>query len=462
MSEAVAISVREGDTRTNTNQAYSEESSTDRNIDRAGLSDNQTTVNIQPPSAYTCNISSGLSGINNSFSPNTSKNSSVIFCRICHEGESAGERLISPCRCSGSMGLVHRTCIEKWLTIVNVDTCELCREKYSVTRHPRPFSTWLCEPVVGDDQRNLVGDGCCFLLLTPLAAISAYLCASGAVFYFEEKKSEAIGLICLSSLLVTIYLAWLVLTIRYHCQVWFKWRINNQDIRLLNVSGPGHRVVAVPKQRKSSIVNVFEDEGNVRPETFVENQRCVSSSDSLLNGGDSSVEAIGLEHNVNSNNHEEKSFKASEDLPTPTLPLSPCIISSDPQEHSHSKVIRSTDDSEIYAQIPIPCSSEVSRINTMQFPLDHQLSIRDRAVSVPYIPDLKEHFIALKTKQDVNSKVKSRGTFSPNRRHRTVTFTVTEVKEAGVPQPQNKPIESSEKIPCVKAPPPPVPVRYHQ
>ena len=177
-----------------------------------------------------------LSSHESTFGQNSSKNSSVIFCRICHEGES-GERLISPCRCSGSVGLVHRTCIEKWLTIVNIDTCELCKQKYSVTRHPRPFSSWLCEPVVGDDQRNLVGDGVCFLLLTPLAVISAYLCASGAAFYFkvssqyrssctalltfvqQEKKSEAIGLICLSSMLVMIYLAWLVLTIRYHCLV---------------------------------------------------------------------------------------------------------------------------------------------------------------------------------------------------------------------------------------------------
>merc|ERR1719376_1674989 len=165
-------------------------------------------------------------------------NSSVVFCRICHEGESGGERLICPCRCCGSVGLVHRTCIEKRLTVVNIDSCELCKQKYSVMRHPRPFTSWFCEPVIGDDQRNLVGDGICFLLLTPLSVISAYLCASGAAFYFkQEKKSEAIGLICLSSMLVLIYLAWLVLTIRYHCLVWFKWRTNNQDIRLLNVSG---------------------------------------------------------------------------------------------------------------------------------------------------------------------------------------------------------------------------------
>ena len=124
------------------------------------------------------------------FGENTSKSSSVVFCRICHEGENSGERLISPCRCRGSVGLVHRTCIEKWLTMVNIDSCEICKQKYSVMRHPRPFSRWLCEPVVGDDRGNLVGDGVCFILLTPLAVISAYLCASGAAFYFKVSLCQ--------------------------------------------------------------------------------------------------------------------------------------------------------------------------------------------------------------------------------------------------------------------------------
>merc|ERR1719347_348012 len=57
------------------------------------------------------------------------------------------------------------------------------------------------------------------------------------MFYLKQvKKSEAVGLMCLASLLVAIYIVWFLLTIRYHFQVWFKWRINNQDIRLLDTS----------------------------------------------------------------------------------------------------------------------------------------------------------------------------------------------------------------------------------
>jgi len=496
--DVIRVGGGDADSRLTATAAHSgEKSRMDEDIDHFG--ENPSTAIIQTPSASRTlprlkssssrqsvthyqkspihNFSSAFLAVHESrFSPNISKNSSAVFCRICHEGDNGGERLISPCRCSGSVGLVHRTCIEKWLTLVNIDTCELCKEKYSVSRHPRPFSRWLCEPVVGDDQRNLVGDGVCFLLLTPLAGISAYLCASGAAFYFEEKKSEAIGLICLSSLLVIIYLAWLVLTIRYHCQVWFKWRLNNQDIRLLNVSG--QRFSSLPKRRQSDLPpapveensegDLISTEDDVTPEKLFVGIRLPSVSMSSpicdsLKSNDLPVDEAVCDHVGVRKEHSEKSLKMTEVLCTPALPLSPRIFSCNPVEHSQSEVVRSTDDSEIYAQISVPCSVDT---NYAHFPLDHQLSIRDRAVSVPYLPDLKEHFIALKSKQENgNVKVKSRGTFSPDRRPRTVTFTVTEVNTPEVsksPQTPNTMVKSLEEVPRAKPLPPPVPVRHHQ
>ena len=128
-----------------------------------------------------------------------SKGSSGVFCRICHDGDLDEDKLISPCSCSGSVGLIHRTCIEKWLSTVNQDTCEICKQKFLVTRQSRPFSSWLMTPAVGDDQRNLLGDTVCFLLLTPLTSISAYLCASGAVFYMQVRT-------CLTSSIIFLKL----------------------------------------------------------------------------------------------------------------------------------------------------------------------------------------------------------------------------------------------------------------
>jgi len=168
--------------------------------------------------------------------------SSSLFCRICLDGGggSLGQPLISPCQCAGTVGLVHRSCVEKWLSTANQDTCELCRHKFRVSRTPRSFHSWVWSNSTleesrehSQDHRNLLGDLLCFFLLTPLAATSIYLSASGAAFYYKGRQSEGVGLFCLTSLLVVVYIAWLSITIKYHILVWCKWRKKtHQNIRL--------------------------------------------------------------------------------------------------------------------------------------------------------------------------------------------------------------------------------------
>lgn len=51
-------------------------------------------------------------------------------CRVCRCGEEPGQPLYTPCMCSGSIGLVHQTCLEAWLEHSKKDTCELCLTKY--------------------------------------------------------------------------------------------------------------------------------------------------------------------------------------------------------------------------------------------------------------------------------------------------------------------------------------------
>jgi len=269
----------------------------------------------------------------NSLLSQCSKNSTGLFCRICHDGEGE-ERLISPCHCSGSVGLLHRTCIEKWLSSVNKDTCELCHQKFRVSRHSRPFSSWLLTPAVGDDQRNLMGDLVCFMLLTPLTTISAYLCASGASYYLHQiKKSEAVGLLALASILVFIYLIWLLLTIRYHFQVWFKWRSNNQDIRLLDVSNNMPVTTRKsPKILRQSIQNRILNQQGLVDYDFT--NEAVETSQTSLPHLEDPVEVV---------------VDRREEIRRP--PLTPIIISQDPQRDSVSKVIKNTKDSVVYAQV---------------------------------------------------------------------------------------------------------------
>lgn len=69
------------------------------------------------------------------------------ICRICHEGGSS-EGLLSPCYCTGTLGTVHRSCLEKWLSSSNTSYCELCHTEFSIERRPRPLTevTKVCPP----------------------------------------------------------------------------------------------------------------------------------------------------------------------------------------------------------------------------------------------------------------------------------------------------------------------------
>ena len=40
------------------------------------------------------------------------------------------EDLITPCKCAGTMGHVHSTCLEKWLSRTARTFCELCNHNF--------------------------------------------------------------------------------------------------------------------------------------------------------------------------------------------------------------------------------------------------------------------------------------------------------------------------------------------
>lgn len=54
-------------------------------------------------------------------------------CRIC-QSNSTTDMIQSPCLCKGSMGNVHKHCLEKWLHISSTNSCELCSFKFRVVQ----------------------------------------------------------------------------------------------------------------------------------------------------------------------------------------------------------------------------------------------------------------------------------------------------------------------------------------
>ncbi|CAD5211909.1 unnamed protein product [Bursaphelenchus okinawaensis] len=160
--------------------------------------------------------------------------SGPAVCRICRSGELSapvkGEPLYSPCRCKGTMGLFHASCLTKWLVTSRTRSCEICRTFFYInTFYP---SFW--EYIRNEARKNIQVDLLCFLFLTPLTGVSAFLCIYSGVrsnlFYNTTDGSSApfaIALLFLSFLLITMYLSWLGVTVTHHLTVFRHYKENN-------------------------------------------------------------------------------------------------------------------------------------------------------------------------------------------------------------------------------------------
>nr|XP_050022746.2 E3 ubiquitin-protein ligase MARCHF1-like [Dermacentor andersoni] len=159
--------------------------------------------------------------------------SSGPICRICHEGEEQ-DSLVSLCRCSGTVGLLHITCLERWLNARNIDHCELCHHRFPTQGQAtcvRQFIHWALH---GDSQRAVLRDLFCFVLLTPVAALSCFLCPhSASKQVLEGRTTEAASLVTLAGLFVTAYVAWSFLKVRFHYRAFAAWQVSNPMRRIL-------------------------------------------------------------------------------------------------------------------------------------------------------------------------------------------------------------------------------------
>ncbi|XP_031702565.1 E3 ubiquitin-protein ligase MARCH3-like [Anarrhichthys ocellatus] len=160
------------------------------------------------------------------------------FCRICHEGRASGE-LLSPCECCGSLAMVHRACLEHWLTASNSSHCELCHHQFALERLPKPLIEWLCSPSVQQQRTTLCGDAVCFLFITPLASLSGWLCVQGAMDLYYTNGMEALGLLVLTLALFSIYVFWTLVSVRYHMNLFHTWKKTNKTVRL-QIPLPAH------------------------------------------------------------------------------------------------------------------------------------------------------------------------------------------------------------------------------
>ncbi|XP_023233228.1 E3 ubiquitin-protein ligase MARCH2-like isoform X1 [Centruroides sculpturatus] len=162
------------------------------------------------------------------------RNSDVRKCRICFSNE---EPLISLCHCRGSVGLVHRKCLEKWLETGKIDTCELCRKNFNIIRIPKNFSDWWKNSENVEEKRNLKVDAFVICILSPMAFLSLILCLQLITENIQRKlwvEAAVISTFC--CFLMFAFTFHVVLTVKSHLIIYQKWKENHWTIKILDQS----------------------------------------------------------------------------------------------------------------------------------------------------------------------------------------------------------------------------------
>ena len=63
---------------------------------------------------------------------------------------------------------------------------------------------------------------------------SAALCGEGSWYYVSiGQVFVGIGLVALCTFLILLYIVWFVLSVRYHLNMWHKWRAENQVVKVI-------------------------------------------------------------------------------------------------------------------------------------------------------------------------------------------------------------------------------------
>ena len=50
-------------------------------------------------------------------------------CRICFETGTRTDRLVSACKCKGTIKWYHQSCMQSWMKYSQSDTCRICQYK---------------------------------------------------------------------------------------------------------------------------------------------------------------------------------------------------------------------------------------------------------------------------------------------------------------------------------------------
>ncbi|CAH3138994.1 unnamed protein product [Pocillopora meandrina] len=155
------------------------------------------------------------------------------ICRICHNtsGKDQGrEPLQKVCWCKGTMGKVHKSCLELWLNSAHNRTCPICRYRFRTRRVYKPIRKWRCLPMQANDIAMLI-----FNVLF-LGMVCVQVSGIGFLLNRYSKQSEcnaalSLGIAGIASGLPFFMSFWIGSMVNiYTSNYWAMWRRKNKHV----------------------------------------------------------------------------------------------------------------------------------------------------------------------------------------------------------------------------------------
>ena len=189
----------------------------------------------------------------------TSSIKSEKICRICHCGVE-DEKFISPCKCTGSLGFIHQTCLQSWLNITgkaNKKQCELCHYDFKLQSTLKPFHKWKMLKLTPYERKKVI----CSIAFHLLAV----LCVIWSIWVLMERliseaNSDEIGWAFWTKIGVVFIgfvggISFMYSQCKMYVTYFNRWKASNQVIVVLDIHRPENVTPESPTAEQVSHCN---------------------------------------------------------------------------------------------------------------------------------------------------------------------------------------------------------------
>ncbi|XP_034745324.1 uncharacterized protein march1 isoform X5 [Etheostoma cragini] len=178
-------------------------------------------------------------------------------CRICHcEGDDECP-LIMPCRCTGSLSFVHRTCLNQWIKSSDTHCCELCKFDFIMETKLKPLRMWERLHMSKGERRKIF----CSVLFHLIAIV----CMLWSVYVLVNRTMEEIRLgkngvlewpFWTKLIVVAIGLTGGLIFMYIQCKIYLQlWRRLKAFNRIITVQNCPEKDLHNPQARPSALLN---------------------------------------------------------------------------------------------------------------------------------------------------------------------------------------------------------------